>query len=735
MSFWFDLGTLLLAVFGLFLVPGLGLTWMSFRRDALDLIERLVYGFCLGLGLFFVLYLLCAWVAWSWDAVRWLWTAAAIGLTAGGWVVWRREKPPPCAVAQHSTGTDGRWSAVLLGVLVLAAALTVFTARDEDDWTYYQITRQLSDASPLTIPSLTALRSGLNAWWAFHAFLLRVVDADIVHLGRDYLPLLLVPLALTALYALARTLLPSRKAAVAACGLQLALYIVDLFYNDPNVQLTGGWVLGRIDQDHTAVQFILLPVYAAAIIRYLQGGGMRWLAASFLILATLSAVHPQGFVQAGIMMGAFLPTHLLFARTHLDWKRTTLVLVPFVLVLFLLIPFILFWSTHLMGLQASLGKVAADQVDFPFTFRWVFFYSPTTYTLRPDLLGYPSLLAALLLLPVLARSLRRELGARYLLSYMLALLFVLYTPILFARLGDWLGYSIYRLWYLFPSALVIVYLAPRLAHDATNSIAKLRARVIDRSVWAGVLGVAGLVLVLTQVPVFVRGAPADLVGHSLPAGTTEILTALRNASSEGEGVVLAPRAISDPIPAYRATLEPVLFRYQTPQERVDDANTFYSSAFLTVESLRILSKYRVGYLIAPTDQESISQFDLSPLQFVPLYRNTEWALYRVRQPLVEDDIVRANTEFMHGDWQRAIDQYHAILAADPDNSLAHTGLGVLLEFDNQPQMGAQELEEAVRIEPANVQAHYYLARIFTKLGMVEEATEHAAAAGRLAGER
>ncbi len=718
----------------LFLLPGLGAAEIFFPHDDLDLFQRLPIGLGLILGVFLVIFLITTTLALDWQAVQWTWSLVALVFIALGVAHWRSRSNDKRDESNNRLRKPEVAIVILVAVLVVAAVLTLFTPRDEDDWSYYQIVRTFVDAQHFTPISPTNLRAGLSVWWFLHAFLIRTFNLDIARLGQDSLPLLLVPISFMAFYAFARTLLRDRNKAVVASILQLGFFVADLFYNDPNVQLTGGWVLGRIDQDHTAAQFIFLPIYLLLVYRFVDSGAMRWLVASFVAMVVMSAVHPQGFVQASLLTAAFLTIQL-----SCSWQRETLerigrLLIPYAAVVILLSPFILFWSMYIQSAYFDLSELASAQSNFPFTFRWITFLTPRNFILRPDLLGQPALLSGLLLTPLLIPLLRKNLNARFLFGSMLVLLVVLFTPFPFVLLSRWLGWPIYRIWYLFPSVLVIVYLAPQVFRWLNDGIAQLRRKIFNHRGLATFLCLAGVVLVASRIPDYIRGAPAELgIQQRLPAGSRELYSALSRLPT-AKGVVLAPRTVSDPIPSYKSSLNPVLFRYSTPQEQLDDAAAFYSSRVLTLNNLEILSKYAVEYLVVPTDSENISQFDLSPDYFPPLYRNQNYALYRVNQGLNENALVWGNTSFINGDMQGAIDEYNRALSEHPNNSLAHTGLGMVLQVLDKPRLAAQELEEAVRIAPDNVQAHFHLAMIYRKLGMNQQAEIHAAAAGALKGQ-
>lgn len=730
MPFWYEIPIFGLALLAAFLLPGLGLVRLWFPFSDLDLAERLPLGFSLVLGLFAVPFSIATAFGWNWASLEAVWGILALGVIVAS-VLSRRADS---FAGKQSTHWRLGPTFALLAVLSIAALLTIITPRDEDDWTYYGLVRTLADAPQFAPMSLTNLRAGLNVWWFFHAFFVRAMDLDIVRLGRVYFPFVLVPLSLLAFYMLAKTLFADRNRAILACALQLGVYVLELFYANPDVQLTGGWVLGRIDQDHTAAQFIFLPIYVTCMVRYVREGGARWLAASVLSLVVLSAVHPQGFGQAGMLAAAFLVVHLAFEHRRVDLKRAGLLLMPYALLLLALIPFLQYWQQLSSSLSAfDFTNLAVGQSAFPYRFRWVFFLSPTWFTLDPVLLTHPALLAAVLLLPILAWSLHESLAARYLFSTTVLLGVVLYTPLVFEPLSTWLGWSIYRLWYLFPAVLIITYSAPQLLSTFTTVLVGGRRPLLYGQAVRLALCVVGLLLVASRLPEYLRGVPLGMgVDHSTPPGASEALTALRNQAPLRGAVVLAPSNVSDAIPAYSASVIPVLFRYNTTRDRVLDVTDFYVNDLLIQSDLDILARYHVTYLIAPTNHENISQFDFSPAHFVPLYRNLYWVLYRVSQPSKEDDaLINANTLFFQGEWQGAADAYNAVLMEHPDNSLAHTGLGMLLKLEGKPQKAAQQLEQAIQIAPTNVQAHYHLSQVYHSLGREQDASAHARAAGAL----
>jgi tetratricopeptide (TPR) repeat protein len=211
-----------------------------------------------------------------------------------------------------------------------------------------------------------------------------------------------------------------------------------------------------------------------------------------------------------------------------------------------------------------------------------------------------------------------------------------------------------------------------------------------------------------------------------------MLKALREHTVPGEqAAVFAGPDMSSAIPAYRVTLIPILFREDLRGPKGRDVVGFLDTVLMTNTQLEILNKYQVKYLLISGERESVSQCDLLPEYFQPLFRNSYGALYRVALPLESNALIEANTVANYGEWEGAIQAYDAVLAAEPDNSLAHTGLGMILQFLGKPKAAVREFEAAVRTAPTNAQAHAHLVHLYRQLGMNDQAAAHIPAAGRL----
>ena len=753
MPVWGEFLIVLGALGALVFLPGVLLTYGLFPGKRLDIFERIPIGFGLVCGFLVGLFFFARVFAWGWFQLFTVWIGLILLLMSVTWLLPRFHSLRvslkfqlaqslgdvlPRAATDDEQMANQPVSRVLIGFFALALMLGAFLTHigpvDEDDWSYFQIVREFADAIGFAPVSLSD-RNVVHVWWLIHAAIVHTFDVDLVRLGQDWMPLIFVPVSLLAFYALARALFLDRNLAIAAILLQFVSLLVDLFNPYKWVPLPGQWLFTRMDQDHTIVIFLFLPVFAAMLIWYLREGSWALLGATLVAQVGLIAIHAMlGIVLSALTLIGVLLIEGIVARPSQERKRVVWLGILTAILFCALAPMLPAVFGARAPAESALQYAQLADGVFPFSHYRYTFFSPTAFTLRADFLGQPPALAAILLTPLLIPFLRKDLAARYLFVSSVGLLLVLYVPPILQFLESQMSVTVLRLWNWNPKVLIIAYFLPHFYPIVRDGWAALRRRAWNTRASQAALLCVVLIALLALWPAFLRPDwPPELgVGHALPNGAHEMLKALREHTVPGEqAAVLAGHDISSAIPAYRVTLIPILFREDLRGPKGRDVVGFLDAVLMTNTQLEILNKYQVKYLLISGERESVSQCDLLPEYFQPLFRNSYGALYRVASPLESNALIEANTVANYGEWEGAIQAYDAVLAAEPDNSLAHTGLGMILQFLGKPKAAVREFEAAVRVAPTNAQAHAHLVHLYRQLGMNDQAAAHIPAAGRL----
>ena len=745
---WIEFPIILSTLNALVFLPGALLTLWIFPGKRLDWFERIAIGCVLMSGALAGLFFSARVLAFDWRQFLGAWSVLVL-LFIAITVRARRGNLLPARLAQilerelpRVIGTDATHARpasrlfvfIFILVLLAGAYLTHLGPIDEDDWSYFWDVRGLADA-PQFAPVSLSDRNVIHPWWLIHATLTHLFDFDIVRLGQDWMPAIFVPISLLAFYALARALFQNRDQAIAATVLQFVFFLTDLFNPLQYVPMPGQWFLTRIDQDHTIALFLFLPVFAALLIWYLREGGWALLGATLLAQIAFIATHAMlGIILSALTLVLVLAIELVFTRRAANRQRIVWLAICALVIFGAVAPAIptIFKPRDTFLAASRIAETLTG--NFPIShFRYTFF-SPTLFTLRVDFLGQAPALAAIVLTLGLIPFLKKDLAARFLFITSIGILGVLYLPPLVQALEARMGETVLRLWIWNPKALIVAYFLPAGYVILRDGWISARQREWNRAVARG----AGLCIFLIGL---IAIAPLSLrrdfprewgAGHALPNGAAEILQALRRHTAPGERArVWAWHDISSAIPGYRATLLPNLFREDIRSERGQAMFRFYEPILFSKTQLEILTHDQVNYLIVSADREIISQCDMLPGYFELLARNSYGALYRVARPLEANDLVEANTIMLAGEWDGAIRAYNEILAADPDNALARTGLGIVLQLLGKPQAAIRELERAAQIAPHNAQAHAHLVQLYRQLGLHDQAAAHIPAAGRL----
>ncbi len=90
-------------------------------------------------------------------------------------------------------------------------------------------------------------------------------------------------------------------------------------------------------------------------------------------------------------------------------------------------------------------------------------------------------------------------------------------------------------------------------------------------------------------------------------------------------------------------------------------------------------------------------------------------------PSLQDHSARAEQALRSADIPAAMQEYRAIVAADPNNSQAWTGMGVLLYGSGHAAEAAEALKHALNVDPATPRAELFLALSEADMGLCEQA--------------
>lgn len=135
----------------------------------------------------------------------------------------------------------------------------------------------------------------------------------------QYLNPALAVVALLAVYALARTLLKSEKAAL-VCGCLCALFL--LIRLDATRLSFGGEFVSRLAEDKLATRYIFLPMALAFAAAFLESGKRAYFWCFAFVCWAMMAVHPIGLAVIGVAMAGFGIMHLAVnPRGREAWAR------------------------------------------------------------------------------------------------------------------------------------------------------------------------------------------------------------------------------------------------------------------------------------------------------------------------------------------------------------------------------------------------------------------------------
>jgi hypothetical protein len=317
-----------------------------------------------------------------------------------------------------------------------------------DIWVYLSWIREFLDGQRLAFEepyfgdAVGLSRARINGWLLEQAAFSRISGVEPVDLVFRYMNPAFAVVALLAVYALARTILKSERAAL-VCGCLYALFLlIDL---DATRLSFGGEFVSRLAEDKMVARFVFLPMALAFAAAFLEEGRRAYLWCFALACCAVGAIHPIGLAIIGISMAGFGILHLAASpRRREAFSRVSamgLVGLAVVAVPGFLVPVLTGES-----LSAVLADSDINSGD-PDVLRNMVFVQPGrmrifeladgSYMMHPALLLNPVIVAAFFLgFPFLLWRLRHSLAAQLLLGTMYLAAVVVYVPPVATFMGD-----------------------------------------------------------------------------------------------------------------------------------------------------------------------------------------------------------------------------------------------------------------------------------------------------------
>jgi hypothetical protein len=184
----------------------------------------------------------------------------------------------------------------------------------DDAWVYLSWVRDFMGAERLALRdpyfgerTAELSRVKVNGWLLEQAALSRVSGLDPIEMVLRYLTPTLVVVALLAVYALARVLLKSERAAVLSATVYALFHVV---FIEPSVHNVGVELAVRIAEDKHAARFLVLPVALLSAALFVEGRKLRYLGLFAFLCWTTVAVHPSVLAPLGLCMLGFGLVHV-----------------------------------------------------------------------------------------------------------------------------------------------------------------------------------------------------------------------------------------------------------------------------------------------------------------------------------------------------------------------------------------------------------------------------------------
>jgi hypothetical protein len=449
-------------------------------------------------------------------------------------------------------------------------------------------------------------RKGLYHPWV--ALVVRATHVDPVETWR-LLPFFFIPLFAFAMYSLTFALTESRMAGV------IAAFLLPLLYGGG----PGGTEL-RETVYSTRVGEIVALLAAAALVRYVEGGGRRRLVLFAATATAAIAIHVWYVLYFAIAFGAWGAATLLARR--FERRLVTRLALAAAGMLALAGPYLLFRAGQA---YAPVNVIHTEPQGLLYLSSQLFLVDPRAVWFWNGAF----LLVALAAVPWFWSKRALSTGAIYLAAVTPVVLLLVLDPLLLPLLHARLGYLTMRL----------IWIAPVIPAVATV-MAELGRVAVRRRGRPGLLAAGGLLVIALLLAPHVREASTLITQRGQlraaeaergPAAWMDLLAFLRDRYP-GPRVLLSDPATNYSIPAYTGHyVSAYLDQHSSPNdprglERILDARDVLSPYVGMARTLRILRAYRVDAVVLNQRFTHPIQFDywsMTPALYAPMREKFE----------------------------------------------------------------------------------------------------------------
>jgi tetratricopeptide (TPR) repeat protein len=465
-------------------------------------------------------------------------------------------------------------------------------------------------------------------------------------------------------------------------------------------------------------------------------------------------VHPITLLQAMILSGGFGLIYFLFNRSQRVFVNLAIIGVVFLIST--VIPFLQYlrFSNYMPIELIGLG----DAVEFGRLTSAVGRYrlwllAGERFTLHPSVILEPVIIAAYILLPFIIYQARKHNAARLFLGTLILLPVLLYIPIFAALVGRVVTpFLIWRLaWplHLF-SILTIGWGLWFLSLKLIEQIRSTRVRSFFSAIVPALLVSLTIIFAFSTIKSGFNEYRSRKDEINLTACVTakDVLTQLSELSIEESINVLSSPRVNICVPGYAPLANVVEFRglgtvnrlsednLAESMQRLEDVNYFKIANYLDDLLLDAITRHNIDYVLVQKDNMELDyQFRYSTADFLSVYEDDDYHLYKVIGPLNSNRVIEGNTALRQRQYGDALQIFTQILKEEPTNILAHLGLGLTLEGLGEPESAVIAFEDALAYAPDEPALHTQLANTHVLMKNFDKAVREYQLAVQLAPER